>query len=187
MIRFLSHVFLSCYFPSSEGQDECLCHLRHLSSLPAFQKDPLSFIFFHSVIMVDLYLTNFYSVAPAVPSADWSPTAVLVSHSKSCRWPFLKWELFFFPLRNSQNNHHTAGYFLALPRVVPDKIAPENKYIFTRGHKKATKRAILFAVMNNEAPVITSESEGGMLCPSPYPPAALAHLHICNKSKHARK
>lgn len=122
--------------------------------------------------MVDLYLTNFYSVAPAVPSADWSPTAVLVSHSKSCRWPFLKWESFFL-YRNSQNNHHTAGYFLALPCVVPDKIALENKYIFTHSHKKATKRAILFAVMNNEAPAITSESEGGMLCPSPYPPAAL--------------
>lgn len=34
------------------------------------------------------------------------------------------------------------------------------KSIFMCDHKKAAKRAILFAVMNSEASVITSDSEG---------------------------
>lgn len=89
--------------------------------------------------------------------------------------------LFFFSFfnRNSQNNHRTAGYFLALTCVVPDKIDLENKYIFACSHKKATKRAILFAVMNNEAPVITGESEGAC-CVRPrihqQPSDRLTHL-----------
>lgn len=105
-----------------------------------------------------------------LPPLCWSPTG------ESCRWPFLKWESFFFFFtllyffffyKNSQNNHRTAGYFPVLTCVVPDKIGLENECLFTCSHKKATKRAILFAVVNNEAPVITSESEGAC-CVRPH-------------------
>lgn len=159
-------------------QPVCLPHISKWSSY-------LCFFFLHSVIMFDLYLNNFYAVASSVLAADWPPTALLVSHSNSCRWPFF---FFFWSGRAFFYTDKTiialqGSSYMALTCVEPDKIDLKNKYIFACSHKKATKRAILFAVMNNEAPVITSDSERAR-CVRPH----IQQQHsvasrICNKSK----
>lgn len=80
-------------------------------------------LFLHSVIMFDLYLTNFYNVAPPVLAADWPPTALLVFHLNSCRWPFLKWESFFFFTKADKTIIALQGTCcMALTCAEPDKI-----------------------------------------------------------------
>lgn len=85
----------------------------------------------------------------------------------------MKWKSFFL-YRSSQNNHSTAGYILAMTCMLPDKIdllfVPLVIFLSVqleeKKKKKAAKRAILSAVMNNEASVITSDSEGAHgVCP----------------------
>lgn len=121
-------------------------------------------LFLHSVIMCDLCWTNFYDVAPSVLAADWPPTALLVSHSNSCRWPFLKWETFFFFFfvhkQTKQSSHcRVLPAWCWLVWSQTRQTWKINTFLRVAIQKKATKRAILFAVVNNEAPVITSDSE----------------------------